>query len=259
MPTFNYTGKKKITDQSIFTVKLNMSNEKSPEIFIDLKQAEIEKFGVNNHIKIEAYYRTNIQFFDLGEVGGFSEKTPSEKTLVCDQFKPWMQPMLRFKIVDMSTDLMPVIAYRNKLSNSEISNNGIKSHNFLNPQYADPEVIGQRAWYIDWNEDNPTLLINRDLNDIIDIRNMFDKDTENPEYRLLILPEFMTQALDRILLNQDRDEDNNYILKAKELHGENCPNYDGSNEIDIKDYINETVKKMTEKFNLLEVCKSRRS
>tara|TARA_B100001093_G_C26640102_1_gene932800 strand:+ start:49 stop:831 length:783 start_codon:yes stop_codon:yes gene_type:complete len=249
MATFNFTGKKKITDQSIFSINIKISEDTHPEIKIDLKKSELEKFGKSNHIVIEAYYKHNIQYFDLGEIDNFEKQT-----LKCTKFSPWESPRLRFKIVDMSSELFPVVAYRNNLSAREENSKGVVSSNFLNPKIIPPDKMAQRAWCIDWNHDKPELWINRDLGEIIAVKTMFNKDTEHPEFRLLILPEFFTQALRRILMNSDRDDENNeYIIKARELNGSKCPRYTEENEIEIEEYIEETVKKMTEKFNLMKI------
>jgi len=201
MRSFNYTGRKRITHESVLLAIYTGSDG------VNTFSAEFDlsgyKFPSESKVVVEAYYQANWMRFNYGTIS--QQCAPSQINL--DEFTDIEDIKFRVKVTDSTKDtilgladkIKPVINDRLDFEDDEI----------LPVKCAD---LNGSIWKVEYSDDDgTTLVIDKGLGD----KNILAADLE---LRALIAPAAMREILIRIFLHEKHyDMDDNEDWRTKWL------------------------------------------
>lgn len=178
----NYTDRKKIPKKNcIFS--LYSGNNGDLEFKSDLDISNIG-FPDDSSVYIEAYYRSSVMRFHLGNVGNF--KNPFTSRLGDIQSEV---VFFRVKVVDKSDSIGKIIGLVDHIS----PESDIQKFSLLPVSYRD---LGDRIWRLDLDSPAPILEVNNNFRSTIAIGEVVRKD---PAFLTLVIPAVLREILSHIL------------------------------------------------------------
>jgi len=182
----NYTDRKKILRKFIHFI-LN-EQDGIPSWDANFLAEEYHQFGEDTEVIIEAYDGPVVMRFNCGPITRF--ELPDDKTL--HRFRPGQRVLFRIKIVDLSDDRRPLLAWANKIQPmlpEEVAA-GFRS---IFP--VSLEDLGEELWKVSWNDNTPHLALNEKV-DEPDLRQVVYTD---PNFITLVFPSAIRTVLTELL------------------------------------------------------------
>ena len=152
---FNYTGRKKISRDSVQITIYQNNGTKNFSIIIDSLE---DVFPDSSEVYLEAYFKTLTKRFHLGKIGDLNEPTDSS----LEEFRYNDVIFFRVKIVDERYTIGRIIGLADKIrptNQKKIPKNKIS---ILYVNYV--SNLGQRLFSMDFDEEDlPILNVNKKL------------------------------------------------------------------------------------------------
>jgi len=153
---FNYTGRKKI-NQAAIKISVNDDLIRYFDVSVD-----ITEYNLPDHAKvyIEPYFKSSFMRFCLGTVGKIS--LPEDRYLIDI---PQSEVLLfRVKIVDESKKIGRLLALADRIKPKNLQDSNANKQSIL--WIDDSRSLGQEIFRLSFDQDFPTLEVNKDIKDI---------------------------------------------------------------------------------------------
>lgn len=181
MTTLNYTGRKRIHRDR---VQLRVRQVDGVPV-LDVVRIDVEGLTLPGSatLVVEAYRRSRYIRCEAGTVA--SPALPTGVRL--GEFEAAESPLFRVKVVSPDGETGKLLAVLDQLR-PQIEDEGPQ----ISLLSVAPAELGQRLWRLDLSEDNPQLLINRNVGDWRNFAAM-------PLFSALVLPEALSQVIEWVV------------------------------------------------------------
>lgn len=189
MTRINFTGRRRIAHTN---VKLRVRAPEGTPL-LDVIELNLDR-GLPDDaaVVVEAYRETVLMRFSAGTVGRLT--LPSG--LALSDFDSPEVIRFRIKVVGAGTDSGKILAAADKLRAHAEGDDA--PHTSLLP--IAPERLGQVLWRVSFSDDEPKLLVNREVGD-------WKGFAMNPTFQAFVLPEALRQIGAWVLKNRDDHEE----------------------------------------------------
>jgi hypothetical protein len=215
---FNYTGRQRVRREHI---KVAVAGQ-PPEVTIAVSfQLDDYRFPESASVVLEAQAGWTLQRFDWGRIGLI---TPPA-SLSLEEFDSLAGLLFRLKVVGRGVNDGIILGEADRIRPSGTIE-GASQRSFI---IVRPGDLGQVPWRLDFDENQPLLIINRRLGDYHEL-------LQRKEVAALLLPEVLRQVLTRAAsAGSDQDDDDswqNQVIRFGEKIGDvSLPESDDDDEI----------------------------
>ena len=173
--TLNYTERKRIHKKRV-TIELveDESIKNKISVLIDLEGLDLPE---NANVYLEPYFRTEL----FREFLGKAKDVDKKNTKIVDLSQSAYRENLKFRliVVDKTSDNGLILASAEKISLITKEDKGTVKRCILSVDFED---IGKQIWNVEFNDDQPVLMVNEN---IPNIRNIVKSD---PRFFLYVYP-----------------------------------------------------------------------
>lgn len=236
--SFNYTGRKRL-DNSTFQIEIHEQKKGDSKLKVNLFKENITDIAKGAVTWIEAYLGSKMMRFCLG-----NWDETDEHTFTLSDFDVAEHLLFRIKIVDESDAKHPIKGWRDRISPVVYDVNGRQKKSVLPVKPVD---LGDIAWRLDWEDSKrPILFVNSRINDARNVESIVKND---PDFSALVFPEVIREVLNRLLLveNADEDDENEWITFACNLVGAPFEREEGD-DYKNEELVNKWVENVAQKF-----------
>jgi hypothetical protein len=238
--SFNYTGRRDIPSGAVkIRLQYGASPRDLPRFTADLSGIAQMGLAPEARIYVEPYVGSGSTMrFAYGTVAAVHE--PSDTALT--DLDVGSQVLFRVKVVDESHNPCPILASANQLRPVDDKQEQDDRRSIL--PVRETAELGEALWRTDIQaEAGPELLINNG------IPSFLERLRSEPLIQGLILPNAFERVLEFICLNEDCDDEADWVLHwtdfAEEVSGDHMPDSDDSDE--IRQFIEQCVRSFCDK------------
>jgi hypothetical protein len=242
MTRINYTGRRRI-EQSDVQLRVRTSGDNP---ILDVVSLQLEQFSLPSDARVivEGYRETVLMRFGAGTVGAL--ELPLDQPL--SEFDSPEVIRFRVKVVGVGVDEGKILAAADRLR-ATAEDEELAPHSSL--LSAAPEELGHVLWRVSFGDDEPKLLVNRQVGDWKSFAVM-------PQFSAFVLPEAFRQITAWVLNRIDSHEEGDgspldqWVLMLSAL-GHDPRGTELSDEDERSAWIDEVVGHFSRKFRFLDL------
>jgi hypothetical protein len=226
--TINYTGRKRIKKENI---SINIIKNENNTLYFSVNELDLKELNINTDAKvyIEAYYRTDLKRFDLGNIHNI--KTP----IVNDISDLVYIANIKFRVIVVDPSDGKILAH--------IDNISIGKNVLLRVEIKD---LNNNIWMIEYDNDGPILCLNNKIPNIINIVK------NDPQFFMYVFPSVIREILTYIFFVDDYDPEtnwhSNWLTFTKHLIFATPTILDKKDDCFDKDEVNEWINNVATEF-----------
>ena len=152
---------------------------------------------------LEAYYRSSVMRFDMGEVASLNSPLSSRLEEIQSEIV-----FFRVKIVDLSDGVGRILAIADSIS----PGTDVPRASLLPVAYRD---LGERIWRLELDSPAPVLEVNNQIRSDVAIREIVRRE---PAFLSLVLPSVLREILTHILIIQEHLDTEGESWQSQWLH-----------------------------------------
>jgi hypothetical protein len=242
MTRLNFTGRRRVRRDDV-RLRVRDSNDSPVLDVLDLDLGQLN-LPVDAKVVVEAYRQTSYMRFYAGTVGRLT--FPTSQPLY--EFESPETVRFRIKVVGTGEDDGKILAAADNLRATTEADEEAPQSSLL-PTV--PDALGQMLWRLDFSNDEPKLVVNRDVGDWKGFAML-------PTFTALVLPEALRQIVKWVLENLEMFEEGEetplalWVLFLAEM-GHDPRDVDAEDEGERETWADEAVDRFARRYRFLDL------